>query len=340
MNIALRFSSWRTTLVTFLRIAVGAALLAWALWQLDWAALAQALRRIQPIWIVAALISFLLSLALKLFRWRWLLKQLVPRIGWLTLARALFLGQAVNIVGLGRWGEVARVMWLRQESGISGVGLATSVVAEKLLDVVGLGVAGLWWLFLLFAPSTGVNITRFVLLTSVSALALGLFAWWGQPILTWLYQRFAAWRSPIGQWLAPRVASMADGLAGLTQHHLLGRGLLLTALIWGVMMLTNFLLLPALALPFSGLMALSVLVVGHLGVVANLTPANIGPAHWAITVALTLVGAAQSTALAYAFVMHAIVTLTPLAITLLLNGWYWPDRKTLANAPAAPSLPK
>ena len=79
---------WRIILSTTWRFALGATLIGWAVWQLDWVTLAQSVRQIQLYWVVAALVSFLLSLFLKLIRWRWLLKQLVPHIGWLTLARA------------------------------------------------------------------------------------------------------------------------------------------------------------------------------------------------------------------------------------------------------------
>jgi hypothetical protein len=87
------------------------------------------------------------------------------------------------------------------------------------------------------------------------------------------------------------------------------------------MLVTNALLLRAFDLPLSLALALSVLVVGLLGVVAHLTPANIGPAHWAGTLALTLFGVPRSTALAYAIVLHAIITAVPLLIALGLNGW-------------------
>jgi uncharacterized membrane protein YbhN (UPF0104 family) len=304
-----------------LRLGVAAALAAWVLWNLDWAALGETLRTAHAGWIGLATASFALSLALKLARWRWLLAEVAPRIAWLPLARAYFLGQAANLIGFGRWGEVARVLWLRRESGVSGTGTASTVVAEKLLDLAFMALAGGWWLAFFLSPPEGVDQGSLAAVSLASLGALALLAWRGQAWMDGFQRRLAVSGSRAARWLAPRAAALASGMAGLTQRRHLGRLALLSAAIWGNMLLTNLLLLRAFDLPLSFALALSVLVVGLLGVVAHLTPANIGPAHWAGTLALTLFGVPRSTALAYAIVLHAIVTAVPLLIALGLNGW-------------------
>jgi uncharacterized membrane protein YbhN (UPF0104 family) len=320
----------RSWLGTLLRLALGLGLTLWAVWYIDWRALADSFRQIHLNWVAAAIVLFLFSVALKLVRWRWLLADLAPRVSWLTLARSLFLGQAVNVIGLGRFGDVARVISLRQEARISGVGVATSVVAEKLLDLAFLGIAGGWWVLLLLKPPAEINSTQILITGAVSLLAVGLFAWFGQSALRWLQGRLDRWDTRAGRWLAPRTTAMAAGLKGLTHHSHLGRSLLLSLVIWGVMLLTNMVLLLAFDLPFSGRLALSVLVLGLLGVAANLTPANIGPEHWAIMFALTTFGVLPGVALAYALVLHAIVTVLPLLLALAFNGWHWAQLRALA----------
>ena len=99
-----------------LRLGLGLILTIWAVWHLDWGALIDSFRQIHLIWVVATMLLFMLSLTLKLVRWRWLLADLAPHVSWLALTRALLLGQAVNIIGLGRFGEVARVISLRQDA--------------------------------------------------------------------------------------------------------------------------------------------------------------------------------------------------------------------------------
>jgi uncharacterized membrane protein YbhN (UPF0104 family) len=304
-----------------LRLAVAVGLAAWVLWNLDWRALGETLRQAHLGWIGLAAASFTLSLALKLARWRWLLAELAPTIAWLPLARAYFLGQAANLLGLGRLGEVARVLALRRESGVSGVGTASTVVAEKLLDLAFLALAGSWWLAFFLSPPEGVDRGGLAAASAVSVGAFALLGWRGQAWMDGFQRRLGASGNRAARWLAPRAAALASGLAGLTQRRHLGRLALLSAAIWGNMLLTNALLLRAFDLPLALPLALSVLVVGLLGVVAHLTPANIGPAHWAGTLALTLFGVPRSTALAYAIVLHAILTAVPLLIALGLNGW-------------------
>jgi uncharacterized membrane protein YbhN (UPF0104 family) len=311
----------RTWAARLLRLAIALILIIWVLWNLDWAALADNLRQAHLGWIVLAAASFTASLLLKVVRWRWLLTELAPDVTWLHLARAYFLGQAANLIGFGRLGEVARVLSLRREGKVSGLGTASSVVAEKLLDLSFLALAGVWWLAFFLSPPEGVDISSILLVGAASVAAFVMLGWRGQALMDEFQRRLTPATNPIGKWLAPRAAALSSGLAGLTRRRLLGRGLLVTAAIWTNMLVTNILLLLAFDLPPSFRLALSVLVVGLLGVVAHLTPANIGPAHWAATLALTLFDVPHSTALAYAIVLHAILTAVPLLAALLLNNW-------------------
>jgi uncharacterized membrane protein YbhN (UPF0104 family) len=190
--------------------------------------------------------------------------------------------------------------------------------------------AGGWWVLLLLKPPRELNVMQVLITGAVSALAVGLFAWFGQSALRWLQGRLDRWDTPAGRWLAPRTTAMAQGLKGLTHHSHLGRNLLISLVIWGLMLATNLVLLLAFDLPFSGRLALSVLVLGMLGMAANFTPANIGPEHWAIMFALTTFGVLPSIALAYALVLHAIITVLPLLLALALNGWHWAELRALA----------
>ena len=99
----------------------------------------------------------------------------------------------------------------------------------------------------------------------------------------------------------------------------------LSGIIWAVMILTDLLLLGALRLPMTIPLAISVVLWGHIGVAARLTPANIGSHHAAITFGLMLVGIERSSAFSYAVILHALVTLLPLLIALILHGGKFPE---------------
>ena len=99
----------------------------------------------------------------------------------------------------------------------------------------------------------------------------------------------------------------------------------LSGIIWAVMILTDLLLLGALRLPMTIPLAISVVLWGHISVAARLTPANIGSHHAAITFGLMLVGIERSNAFSYAVILHAMVTLLPLLIALILHGGKFPE---------------
>ncbi len=337
----------KPALRTLLGWLAGLAAIVWVLWGLDWGELAGALGSISYGWLLAAVGSFLVSLLLKLVRWRGLLAGTGPRPSWLTLARAMFIGQAVNIVGVGRFGEVARVVWLLRaltvqgstgsdsRAGTAAAGLATSVIAEKVLDLIFLGLAGVWWLAIVLTPG-GENQIWLLLAAGLAGLAallaLGLF---GQPLFNRLQEALARRPGGAWSWLNDQLAAFSLGMASLARRHILGYNFGLTGLIWAVMMLTNAALLQAFHLPATLNLALAVVVWAHIGVAGNLTPANIGPHEWAITFGLSLMNVPRSPALAFALVLHSIVTLLPLILTLILNGWSWPSIQA-AGSPLAP----
>lgn len=310
-------------LIQLTRWGLGLVLIAWVVWKLDWATLWASLRQVHLVWVSIAVMSFVLSLWLKLARWRWLLQKLPSPVEWLPLARALFLGQAVNIIGIGRWGEIARLISLQPETRLSSVSVLASIAAEKLLDTLLLGLSGLLWLWFVFQPANALAFPNFLGLSLAGAVALGGITLFGQPSLSWVQRYLEQHPSRVNTWLARRAQYAMDGLAGLTDQRLAVGSYGLSVLIWGVMLVTNVLLLQAFELPLTFNLALSVLVMGYVGGVANLTPGNIGPLHWAFMFALTLFGVDQPKALAYAFVMHALITIPPLVIALILNGWDW-----------------
>src|SRR6266700_337883 len=124
---------WRYWLSILGRLCLGLVLTIWAVWQIDWAALAGSLRHLHFVWVAATLVLFLLGIALKLVRWRWLLDDLAPQVSWLALARALFLGQAVNIIAHGR----------RQRAGRGAICLIGAITPALATDSPGsVGQAG------------------------------------------------------------------------------------------------------------------------------------------------------------------------------------------------------
>ena len=101
----------------WLRLALGLALLAFSLREIDWGRLSAHVASVQPGWLAAALFSVLAGTALKILRWDVLLGgcglSARPRLA--RLGGAYLVGQAANILLPFRGGEVVRIGWLAVE---------------------------------------------------------------------------------------------------------------------------------------------------------------------------------------------------------------------------------
>ena len=96
-------------LITAFKIALGFLLLYFAFQRVDWPILLDALRSVSGLWLFLAILSVLLSLAFKVWRWDLLLRNYQLRLPLKRLISAFFLGQAANILLVIRGGEIVRV---------------------------------------------------------------------------------------------------------------------------------------------------------------------------------------------------------------------------------------
>ena len=110
--------------------AVSLALVAWAIWSLDWRQVWRALRTAHAGWIALAVATVLLTIGARVLRWRGLL--LPQSFDWVTLLTALLTGQVVNYVVLSQLGAVVRAAALGQGNRARALG---TVALEKLWDV-------------------------------------------------------------------------------------------------------------------------------------------------------------------------------------------------------------
>jgi hypothetical protein len=118
--------------------------------------------------------------------------------------------------------------------------------------------------------------------------------------------------------LRRRLQLLADGVRSLGGSGVRARLLLWTATIWTVMGLTNYSVLRALDLEAPRVLAsLFILATVHLGVAVPTSPAWIGVFHYMCFLPLLFLGVEESQALAYGFVLHAIVVLPVIAAGLV-----------------------
>ena len=295
------------------RWILGFGLLVLALRQVHLGALGEALRRVDGTWLVVTLATILLGIGLKALRWGLLLKPVCPGRSAMEVLGALLTGQAANILLPLRGGDAVRAASVvRASDGRLGAVLV-GIGVEKAFDLTALAATA--GLVLPLLPADGPSASW------IRPLALGL-ALLGGALAGGLLSR-RAWTQlrplfdgpPAGarRRLQGWIDRLLEGLGQLARSGSLPAVLGLTAVIWVVMFSTNLALLRALNMQVSPGAAALVLAAIHLGLMPAIMPGNVGPFYLAAEIGLSPFGYGPDRAAVYAILLHALVTLPPLA---------------------------
>ncbi len=298
-------------ILTGARLLVGLALLASVLVGVNWPKVLEQFATIQPLYLAAALALILTGLFLKIVRWQILLRFVETRLPPRTTVAAFFLGQAANIVLPVRGGEAVRLGAALAAAPGRLPELAASILLEKYLDLVALAISMVIALATVSGNLTGFNPTNVILSTSLFTVFLLLSVWIGPWLWQWVrrlplvakYARLTAWVDRLLgslQWLRAPAKALPV--------------LLFTAFIWWIMWLTNYVLFFSLGISANAPAALVVLIMVYVGVLPALMPGNVGPFLFFAQLALQSYQVPPENALAYAIILHALVTLPPLLI--------------------------
>jgi len=304
----------RSHLRTVVVVVLAAALLALFLHNVDlWGAIT-AIAHARPGWLALSLATTFANLAIRAFRWQYLLEPL----GNATFAnafRATAVGFAASSVLPARAGEVIRPYFLSRHEPMSATGAFATIILERLLDTVTVLVQLAAFVLLFGSAASAANPVAFsavkwagasAAVISVVALAV-LFVLAGDPA------RFARAMtrlehvvpSALAGLIARVVEKFARGLGIIRRPSRLLAALALSVPlwlsidlgIWAVAMAFGF------AVPFTGsFLILAFLVIG----VAVPTPGAIGGFHEAFRLAATTFYAApDDAAVGAAIVSHA-----------------------------------
>jgi hypothetical protein len=309
-------------LALILKTVVGVTFLVFSLIGVDWSQLRTSLRAIQFLWLLLVLLSVLMGLFLKILRSYLFVKNFGAQISFGRVTQAFFLGQALNILLPSRGGDLLRVGYLSAEQPTLVAQVTAAIGVEKYLDLlamtaVALGVAA-------YLPAERASWVRQWLLplsalASLILLALLVFG-------PWIWKRVHPFLARWGNSWFQRGLELVDRLVRssiwLRDLSLFLPALLLTALIWVVMWTTNLFLFRGLALQVPLAAGGLVLVLVYIGVLPALMPGNIGPFYFFAQQGVIPFGAPAEKALAFAILLHAVVTVTPLlasALSLLFS---------------------
>lgn len=308
--------SYFKNILAIIKILAGLALLILSIQGIQWGNLVTGIRSANLAWLALALLSVLLGLFIKIWRWAILVKNYHVRSTIARLYSAYFVGQAVNIILPLRGGELVRMGYFAGEPKVLP-DIVSTIALEKYLDLLALSVCGIL-VSLKFSLDNILNLRGWLLPLSIIVTVLLLAAILFGP---------AIWgKIQAGKLLPERMIDWVDRWVQASQWlrnpKLVLPAVLLTILIWGVMWGTNLLLFKCLGLPLGGTAAGLVLISVYVGLLPALMPGNIGPFYFFARLALLPFGILSDQAFIFAVVLHAIVTLPPLlggAIGLLVR---------------------
>jgi uncharacterized protein (TIRG00374 family) len=291
-----------------LGLALGLAALYLATREVGFRQLGFVLRELRLPLLGLTLVSSLLTPVVKAIRWRWLFYPQRPALGLTRLTGLLALGQAINMLFLGRWGELVRAYFTGEEAAVSKSFVLGTIAAEKLLDMVILAFLVLALIPFMALPPWLADRVGYVVLAALILSVIVVLLLGGRDL--WLRIAENGLRilpkAPADRWRA-RLAAALDGLGALRNRRAAIAVWGWTLAVWLVSALTNLLLLAAFGLEPSLRASLFLLVVLQVGVAVPSAPGKIGVFQFLCVLALSVFGVPASVAFGYGVVLYLIV---------------------------------
>jgi uncharacterized protein (TIRG00374 family) len=272
-------------------------------------------------WLLPALAALALCMLLRAIRWQYMFAA-ETRPGLAATSSSLLIGYFFNSVLPARAGEAVRIVALNQRAGTSRAETASTVVAERLYDVLGLLV--LFFVALPWLPHVSWLRAAVVLAIAVAGgvaagvLVLKLF---GARPLRFALRPLA--RLPI--FSTQRVEILAEnlvhGLAALRRPRLALAVFFWTMASWVAAAVSAWFVMRGFTLGVSSTAALLVVVATNLAMILPSSPSGIGVYEAAVLAAMSPYGVSKSAALPFALVFHAVNFFPYIAVGLyLLRG--------------------
>lgn len=285
-------------------LGIGAVLLYFAFKDVKFEEISSTLANANYIWIAAALVVSLASHWLRGYRWKMLLAAAgyEPRSSMNTFA-AVMVGYMAN-TAVPRLGEITRCTVLTRSDGVPFLTGAGTVVTERTLDVLTLGLFILSILTLEFqtiigyfqmaiAARGGLNFSLYFAMGGVALLGLGFL---------WFY-RNAILRLPFAQKIWKALENLINALLSVRYIKKPGVFFASTLGIWFCYVLTTYLVFRALGNTYNFYFAYIVTIMGGIGM-ALPAPGGLGPFHTAVIYTFTLFGYSENDGRLIALLIH------------------------------------
>ncbi len=283
-----------------------------ALKDIDFGQVWVALKRANYMFVALGILTIVLTLLAKTLRWRFLFYPRQDQVRYSRLFSAFVIGHMVNIFAPARLGEVARVYLIGESEHISKASALTTVVVEKLIDMVML----LFWLVVLlpivylpsWLPRPGAVFIVAIGLMLVVILAL---AYRGERLLM-LFGRFLEILPELARQRIVRQMHLAlDGLEALRHRWPSLQIWVWSLFIWCLSASTNYIVFAALGLRLPLSAAFFLLISLQAGVAVPSSPGKVGIFHYICILALSVFAVDKNVALSYGVILYFVVFLPP-----------------------------
>jgi uncharacterized protein (TIRG00374 family) len=309
----------RTHVRTLIVLALALILLAVFFRNVDVSGVVSAIVRARPEWLLFSLLTMLVNLVIRAWRWQYLLEPL-GKASFGNSFKATAVGFAARSVLPAAAGELVRPYFLSRREPMSATGAFATIILERLLDIVTILALLASYVFFFGRDMSAANATVFAAVkwagataaaAALAALAV-LFVMAGNPAR--LRDGLRRLEQVLPSTLAGLLARIAEKFAiGLGAIRRPGR--LLVALLWsfplwlsiglGIWAVTEAF---HLAVPFTGsFLLIALLTIG----VAIPTPGSIGSFHEAFRLGATLFFGAPNDAAVGAAIMLHIISIGP-----------------------------
>jgi glycosyltransferase 2 family protein len=273
------------------------------------------------IWFIClSLTSVALNILGKALRWQVLMGKHGQEVPFRVILGVLLIGQMLNTLIPARVGDISRAYMLGRV-GLSRIFILGTVALEKILDM--LSYVFLFLLLIILMPVPGwvrqpvypfVIIAMSVFLTTL--LLVRRQKWLIQSDF-WM-KKWLRWN--ISERITIRIKNGLASLSILQDYKNNIRLGLLSVIVWSTAVLTNYLVMRALALDIPSIAALFLLIVLQAGISIPSVPGQIGVFEYLCVLALGVFAIDSTTALSYGVLLHMIVLL-PIIISSILFLW-------------------
>ncbi len=316
----------RSHLRTLIVLGVAAVLVALFFYNVDLRGVGREIARAHVGWLAFSLATMFLNLALRAWRWQYLLEPLGTP-SFLNAFKATVVGFAASAILPARAGEVIRPYFLSRRERMSATGAFATVILERVLDM--LTVAALLGAYLLVSKhelaSADPVMVEAVTWAGVTATIGGIVALGAFFVLAGSPARIGRMLTRLEQVLPSKLAGLlariaekfASGLGVIRRPGRLLVSLALSIPLWLSIAAGVWSCAVAFRLPVSfmgSFLLIGLLVIG----VAVPTPGAVGGFHWAFRFGVTtFFGAEDDAAVGAAILLHALTFGSQLFLGLL-----------------------